>query len=329
MKQKILVIRFSSIGDIVLTSPIVRCLKKQTDAEIHFVVKNQYSTIVSHNPYIDKIYSFDKSIMEISEQMNSEKYDVIIDLHKNIRSRQLLSKLNHRGLKHFSFPKLNIRKWFYVRFGMNVLPDIHIVDRYFKAVKSQNVINDNKGLDFFYSNEDKIDVTSLGKWFGLNYAVFTLGAQFKTKCLPLPQMTLLIQSLEIPVVLLGGEEDQELGNLLQALLGSRVLNLAGKLSLGQSASLIEQSSVVLAHDTGLMHIAAAFKKPIGVIWGNTTPKFGMYAYQSDAQTQNFEVQNLSCRPCSKIGFQECPKEHFKCMNNQNIIEIASFANQFK
>jgi ADP-heptose:LPS heptosyltransferase len=102
--------------------------------------------------------------------------------------------------------------------------------------------------------------------------------------------------------------------------GTHVINLCGQLSLAQSASIVGQSARVFTHDTGLMHIAAALRKPIVSIWGSTVPAFGMYPFYPDGLDLNttLEVKDLSCRPCSKIGYDKCPKGHFRCMVGQDF-----------
>ena len=148
---KILSIRFSSIGDIVLTSPVPRCIKiKYPKAEIHFLTKAQYISLLAFNPYIDKLHVLDKSPASKALEMKKEGYDFVIDLHNNIRSRFLANKL--RIKRKYRFPKLNFLKWIYVRFKINLLPDIHVVDRYFESVKSLGVLNDKKNNQFFIKN---------------------------------------------------------------------------------------------------------------------------------------------------------------------------------
>ena len=96
----------------------------------------------------------------------------------------------------------------------------------------------------------------------------------------------------------------------------------------ESAALIKLSSKVITHDTGLMHIAAAFKKEIVSVWGNTVPEFGMYPYYGDFSiwNQKFEILGLPCRPCTKIGYEKCPRGHFKCMLQQDDEKIAAAVN---
>jgi ADP-heptose:LPS heptosyltransferase len=232
------------------------------------------------------------------------------------------------GVKSAAFPKLNMRKWLFVNTKWDVMPDIHVVDRYFKAVESLGVQSDGLGLDYYIPESDQVDLYEiLPTSFQSRYWVYTLGAQYKTKCLPEEKINELLVLIDVPIVFLGGKEDANLGERLAEKFPLKSINLAGKLNLNQSASVVQQSSGVVCHDTGLMHIASAFQKKMAVIWGNTTPKIGMYPYLPKSEVEYFEVKELHCRPCSKIGFQKCPKGHFKCMNNQDLEAIADFVNQ--
>lgn len=312
--KKILVIRFSSIGDIVLTSPVVRCLQKQTGAEIHFITKKSFAGIVANNPYISKVYSFEDSVHEVGEQLKAEQYDFVVDLHHNVRSLQVKRLLK---VPYAAFPKLNIEKWLLVNLKINRLPAIHIVDRYFQTVKKLGVKNDGAGLDYFIPEADHIAVETLPATHRTGYIALVTGAKFATKQMPVSKMVEIIHKLNRPVVLLGGKEDTETGEAVAAGCGALVYNACGKYNLSQSASLLKQADFVITHDTGLMHIAAALKKKIYSVWGNTVPAFGMTPYLPGEGSKIIEVKNLACRPCSKIGHSRCPKGHFRCMTEIN------------
>lgn len=316
--KKILIIRFSSIGDIVLTSPVVRCLKKQSGAEIHFLTKENFSGILSSSPYVDKVITIRKHVSEAADILLSENYDFIVDLHHNLRSMQVKRLLKKKSA---SFPKLNIEKWLLVNARINRMPDVHIVDRYFETVKEAGVKNDGAGLDYFIPEKDELDLSVLPVSHRGNYIAFVAGAKFATKQLPADKMVAIIDRLQLPVVFLGGKEDEKTGNEIAERCGEKVFNACGKFNLNQSASLVKQSFAVITHDTGLMHIASAFKKKIYSVWGNTVPQFGMYPYLPGEGSKIIEVKKLSCRPCSKIGYAECPKGHFKCMNEIDLAEF--------
>lgn len=315
--MKILVVRFSSIGDIVLTTPVIRCLKQQLpNCELHFLTKQTFRSILEFNPHIDQIHTISKSIQEIISVLKTEKYDYIIDLHNNIRTKSLSYKL---GVTSYRFPKLNWLKWLYVKFKINRLPSIHIVERYFESVQKLNVYNDYLPCEYFISPKDDIDTQSTFGILPYEYIAFAIGAQFATKRLPESKLLALCGQISLPIVVLGGKDDISIGEKLASEF-HHVINLSGKLNLSQSASVLKQSRAVISHDTGLMHIASAFEKPIVSIWGNTTPALGMYPYMPNHPNlfTIHEVQDLRCRPCSKIGFKSCPQKHFACMENQNL-----------
>lgn len=314
-KVKILIIRFSSIGDIVLTTPVIRCLQQQLEdkIELHFLTKNQYKSILTSNPHISKVYEIEKSTNEIIKELTSEQYDYIIDLHKNLRSKRVIRKLK---VLSFTFEKLNYQKWLMTAFKINKLPKIHIVERYLDAIKPLGVENDGLGLEYYIPENEVIDLKNLPETHQYGYVSFAIGAQHNTKRLPLEKMCKILQQLNLPVVLLGGKEDEEDAEFIQKTVGEKVFSGCGKFNLNQSASLVQQSKVLLTHDTGLMHIGAALGTSIVSVWGNTIPTFGMYPYYPKHPEKFVIIENneLSCRPCSKIGYDKCPKKHFNCMN---------------
>jgi ADP-heptose:LPS heptosyltransferase len=325
MQVKFLIVRFSSIGDIVLTTPVVRCLKQQVEgAEVHFVTKKQFASVVANNPYIDKIHILDGKLDDLVKKLHEEEFHYIIDLHHNLRSYLLKKKL---GVLSFSFNKINIQKWLMVHIKINRLPQKHIVDRYLETCYLFDVQNDNKGLDFFIDPKNEVSLQTLPVPFQNGFITLVIGAKHATKQMPTEKIALLCSNLNKPVILLGGPDEKDnADNIIKKAAKTDILNACGHYNLQQSASLVKQSNVVISHDTGLMHIAAAFKKKIISIWGNTIPEFGMYPYMPDDESSIFEIKGLGCRPCSKIGYQKCPKGHFKCMQLQDVKAIAEKAN---
>lgn len=325
--KKILLIRFSSIGDIVLTTPVIRALKNQLGCELHVITKEPFRIVLSGNPYINKLYSWEKNIKEVFNELKSENYDFIVDLQKNRKSVKLRQQLKRPSS---SFPKLNLQKWLLVNFKLNTLPDIHIVDRYFKAVSVLGIKKDKQGLDYFIPPEDEISPTKIDPLLMKGYIGFVIGGKHNTKVLPNDKVVEIIDQLHLPIVLFGGEEDHKRGDELENIVSSgKIINTCGQFSLNQSASLVKQASLMITNDTGLMHIAAAFKKPIISIWGNTVPGFGMYPYFPEKVSTSFfsEVEGLKCRPCSKLGFKKCPKKHFRCMLDQDVTGIVEKAKE--
>ena len=332
--KKILVIRFSSIGDIVLTTPVIRCLKNQLqEVEIHVLTKKKFSNLYKTNPYINKVYEFDDSLKRNIEELKIEHYDYVVDLQKNKRSVRVTRAL---GRPHASFPKLNFRKFLLSTFKINIMPDIHIVDRYFKAVEKLGVKNDYQGLDFFISEKNNYDISQLPENFQKGYYAFVIGGTYKTKILPAVKIVEIIKKINKAVVLLGGPDDVERAEEIiygvnettrqqdnEGSKNSQILNLVGKINLEQSASIVRNADSVLTNDTGLMHIAAAFHKNIVSVWGNTVPELGMYPYlpKEKEKCHIVECKDVKCRPCSKLGFKECPKKHFRCMMEIDVEEV--------
>lgn len=322
---KFLILRFSSIGDIVLTTPVVRCLKQQVPgAEIHYLTRAPFEPVLRHNPYIDRIFTFQQSPLELRRILKTEKYDAIIDLHHNRRTLSLKLALGAVSFRRTpavrSFRKLNVEKWLMVNLKINRLPPLHIVDRYMETVEDFGVRNDGKGLDYFIGNEDEKILDKLPVAHKNGYVAVVIGAQHATKRLPAHKLIQLCRSIAQPVVLLGGPEDAMNGRAISESAGEQVFNACGLGSINESAALIRQATKIISHDTGLMHIAAAFKRPIDSYWGNTIPEFGMIPYYGNIKVESkiFEVKGLACRPCTKIGFGKCPKGHFNCMEMQSV-----------
>ncbi len=328
--MKFLVIRFSSIGDIVLTSPVVRCLKKQVpNAELHFLTKAAFHPVVAHNPYIDKVHLLSQSFELMLEELLSEEYDMIIDLQRNSRSRKVKRVLKK---KSFTVNKLNIRKYIYTAFKINILPRVHIVDRYLDTVRSFGVTNDDAGLDYFISKEEETKKEDIPGAHYAGYIACVIGAAHGTKRWPVEKWKSFCRDMEHPVILLGGKEDVLNGQAIAAVDPVKIYNACGKFTLNESADLLRKAKIVISNDTGLMHIAAAFKKPIISLWGNTVPSFGMYPYYGNrfSGAQSFDIMQVNklwCRPCSKIGYDKCPLGHFKCMQNIEAGRVLERARQ--
>ncbi len=323
---KVLVIRFSSIGDIVLTTPVLRCLKKVPDqeVEVHVVTKSVYSNILDGNPYVDRLHLLDGRLLDLIKQLRTADFDYIIDLHHNIRSAMVkLALRKPTG----SFLKLNLEKWLLTRFKVNRLPSRHIVDRYFEAAAIAGVENDGQGLDFFFSRGSATLPDGLPASFYEDLVAFVIGGRHATKRLPNDKIISVCRKLPANVVLLGGKEDEANGRIIASACGENVFNGCGLFSLQQSAFLVKKARLVISHDTGLMHIAAAFNKHLVSVWGNTIPGFGMMPYMPKYPERSIivEVEGLPCRPCTKIGYAKCPKGHFDCMmkiDEEKIVERA-------
>jgi ADP-heptose:LPS heptosyltransferase len=311
--MKILVLRFSSIGDIVLTSPIIRCIKKQRkDVELHFLTKQSFGFLFDSNPYVDQLHTFEKEIDEVVDVLKTHQFDIVIDLHNNLRSKRLINALR---IKAFSFPKLNLQKALATALKIkSLLPNVHIVDRYFESVKHLGVQNDGLGLDYFLPDKDKINAHQRFPQLGTSpFVAVVAGGSYFTKQIPIALLNQFIARSPIPVILLGDKHDQK---RTEPLVNNHphLIDACGQLSFHQSAAVLKQAVYVVSSDTGLMHVAAAFKKKVVSVWGNTLPEFGMAPYLAREDSRIVQVENLRCRPCSKLGYSECPAGHFKCMN---------------
>ena len=320
-RMKFLIIRFSSIGDIVLTTPVIRCLKQQVaDAEVHILVKESFRSVVSNNPYIDKVHVLAHSWELMIHELQLEDYDYVIDLHNNIRTLRVKKALGNPAK---SFNKLNLQKYIYTNLKWNLMPDKHIVDRYMETVESFNVKNDGGGLDYFISTDEEVKNNDIPASHHAGYIAIVIGAAHNTKKYPVHKLRSLCEKLDHPVILLGGKEDMKEGEAISISDPVKIYNACGKFSLNESADLVRKSKLVVSNDTGLMHIAAAFKKPVISLWGNTVPSFGMYPYYGENFLKHqpllpydiLQVNKLWCRPCSKIGYDKCPRGHFKCMEH--------------
>jgi len=292
---------------------------------VHVLTKKSFAPIVESNPHVAKVFTLTKYIGQVIEELKSENYDEIIDLHHNLRSQRIKLAL---GIPASSFSKLNIHKWMLVKFGINRLPPIHIVDRYLATVAHLGVKRDGQGLDFFLPPGKQVDVEKIFGFKPFSYTSIVIGAAHQTKCMTVEQIQHLCDELNMPVILMGGKEEIEKANLiLSGSSNKQVKSAVGQFDILQSASIIEQSGPIITHDTGMMHIAAAFRKPQVVVWGNTIPGFGMYPYYGDENIKwvSFEQTELKCRPCSKLGYDKCPKGHFKCMLQHDVAAIASAA----
>ena len=320
MPTKILIVRFSSIGDIVLTTPVLRQLKQQLDGEteIHYLTKASFAPIVESIPYVHKVWHFEDNLDALIEELKKEEFDYLIDLHKNFRSSKVK---NHLKLLTFSFDKLNWEKWLLVNFGINKMPDIHIVDRYLSSAKSFDLNDDGKGLDYFIPPHEEIEIGALHSELKKGYLVWVLGAAHPGKRLSSERTISILKSVKHPVVLLGGKAEEEMAKEVDAAVGSHSFNFCGQLSIHGSASVIKQAAVVVSPDTGMMHIAAALKKNIISLWGCTVPELGMYPYRPGEQSVMLQPHGLSKRPCSKLG-DKCKYKGY-CINRIDEQEVTS------
>lgn len=324
--MKVLIIRFSSIGDIVLTSPVLRCLKAQVPGvELHYATKAAFADLLRFSPHVDRVHELGDDLGAFARKLKAEGFSVVVDLHHNLRSAKVKRTL---GVPAYSVDKHNVRKWLLVNFKRNGAAVPHIVTRYLDTVAPLGVHDDGLGLELHIPAERTVPLEDLPAPHQQGYAVLAIGAAHATKRLPLHRLQELAGMVEGPLVLTGGPEDRDAGRSLASRIGGRVFDATGRYDLLGSASLIRGARVVIAHDSGAMHMACAFQRPVVSVWGSTVPAFGMGPYMPahPERTMAAEVQGLSCRPCSKIGHDRCPKGHFHCMERQDLGAIAKWAN---
>ncbi|HEY0668446.1 MAG TPA: glycosyltransferase family 9 protein [Sphingobacteriaceae bacterium] len=320
--MKILIIRFSSIGDIIYTTPVIRCIKQQVSGvEVHYLTRDKFSFLVDNNPYIDRLILLKPELSETIKDLKKENYDYIIDLHNSLRSTIVKLRL---GVKSFTYKKERLKKWLAIRYKINLVKPVHLVDRYLETVKGLGVINDQKPVDYFIKQD--YDITKLIPIsHQTKYIAFIIGATHNTKRMPNEKIIELCEKLNLPIVLLGGSDVEKNALIIEQSGNPTIYNACGKLSFDESVFLVKNAYKVMGFDTGLTHVAEAFNKPIVSIWGSTIPELlGVQPYQVD------EVMvagvNLSCRPCSKFGLNKCPLGHFKCMYDQDLDAISGFIN---
>ncbi|MBU3714309.1 MAG: glycosyltransferase family 9 protein [Ferruginibacter sp.] len=329
MLPKILVIRFSSIGDIVLCSPVFRCIKKQLpDAELHFVTKLAFKAVTENNPNIDRFFYYQDNLKELTDELSKEQYDFVIDLHNNIRSNTLKRAL---GRKTYTINKLTFRKFLLTKLKLNFMPGRHITLRSLGTLKALGVKDDGFGLDYFIPEKDIVPQSDIPASHSAGYIAIVIGANYVTKKLPIPKLKELCQKINHPVILLGGEDCRAEGEEIASVDPVKIYNSCGKFNLNESADLIRKSKLVVSHDTGLQYIACAFNKPVIAIWGGTSPKLDVEPYYGSATRNQLHeniVLNLWCQPCSKYGTNTCPLGHFNCMKKQDIDFIVGRVNDW-
>ncbi len=321
MGLKLLFVRFSSIGDIVLTSTAIRCAKQQLPGvEIHFLTKKSMRVVTEANPFIDQFHYLDGNFPSLIKQLKKEQFDYIIDLHKNLRTFRLRLAL---GVPTLSYNKANVAKFLLTKFGYNCMPKRHIVLRNVDSLAPLGVKYDGKGLDYFIPSNTIEPVIPVD--FQEKYLAFVIGATYFTKKMPTAKIIDLLGKVDAKIILIGGKAEQAEGELIAKAFPEKVWNTCGMFNLHQSALLVKKATLVMAHDTGLMHISCAFSKNLIMLWGGTAPPLQFYPFYPD-QSNIFKydalVKGLTCQPCSHFGLKKCPKGHFNCMNLQDLPKIA-------
>jgi ADP-heptose:LPS heptosyltransferase len=310
------------MGDIIYSTPVVRCLKQQLPgAEVHFLTKPAFKYIYDNNPYVDKVHLLKATLNQTIADIKAEEFDYIIDLHNNLRTA--IIKLR-TGIKASTFHKHAVRKWLSLRFHLKLVKPIHLVERYMQTVAFLGVKNDGKPIDYFIKADHQLSKL-LPVSHQNGYTAFIIGATHFTKRMPNEKISSICNQISGPVVLLGGNDVKANGDEIASAVGDKVYNTCGNNTLDESVFMVSKANRVIGFDTGLTHIAEAFNVPIASIWGGTVPELlGVQPYQvKNALVVGVE---LPCRPCSKFGLEKCPLGHFKCMNEIPENVVVTFAN---
>jgi heptosyltransferase-2 len=336
--NKALVIRLSSIGDIILASPLIRAFHKRfPNAQIDFAVKIEFAELLLHHPFLTTIHRIDtrtgfSGLRKIKQSIKSVGYDLVIDIHDNFRSKYLRSRLgtevasvNKRKLEGFLLTKFKVHTY------KGIIP---VAERYLETAKKFTVIDDGEGLEVFVAQDTRARVIDKLKNLGIenSFSVdrnkvigFCPNAKHNTKMWPreyFMQLGRLLQEKHgARIFLFGGTSDvQHCREVLLGLNGQAV-NLAGELSIMETAAAMDVCDVIVTNDTGLMHLAAARRRKIVAIFGPTVQEFGFFPYRANSIV--LEKRDLKCRPCSHIGTAECPKKHFRCMIDIRVADALS------
>ena len=306
--NRILVIRLSSLGDILLTTPLIRALKENNPlCEIDYILKEEYEPLLKDNPNISEIYKYPyipRIRSHLVKIFRKKKYGLIIDLQSNMRSLEIKNRLNRKSVK---FNKRSTAKFLLVNFKINLLKNAaQIPARYASSLR--NLKLDDKGLDLFIPDNINSRLEKDSKYIGL-----APGSRHFTKMWPsdyYAELGKMISGEGYKVVLLGGTADMNLCDSISARIPGSI-NLAGEDNILQVAADMKSCSAVVCNDSGLMHTACAAGVPVLAVFGSTVKEFGFTPYKS--KNLILENNSLTCRPCSHIGRSSCPKGHFKCM----------------
>lgn len=305
MQKRILILRLSSFGDIILTFPLLNLLMKQKNFIIDFVVKSEYASLINSHPAVKKILEYNgKNLRVLRREIKSNNYDFIIDLHNNIRT--IFLKL-FQNSKVFTFKKDSVKKIILVLFKINLLKNSPPV--YLKYIRTFKEIINNYSEDFSVSDLHTYSDLEIKK----NFVLLAPSSKHFTKTYPKEKYFEFIKSNPNKFFVLTGSKNSEDINICRYLSElPNTLNLAGKTNFGELIYLVRNSEMIICNDSGILHLAEALGKRVFVTFGCTVKEFGFFPQLKS--TKVFENNSLRCRPCSHIGRDKCPKKHFKCMN---------------
>lgn len=306
--QNILVIRLSSLGDVILTTPLIRSIKNTYPGiKLDFIVREEYKDAIILNPHLERVYTLesDNDYDKLYDKIGKEKYDLIIDLQNNLRSRIIAGKL---GAKTLKYEKPYLKRLLLVKLKINMLEDApSIPERYAGVVNGE--ILDEDGPEIFLPDGYEVKLDDSDNQIGI-----CAGSKHFTKMYPVEYASELISLLQqkgYKIVLFGGADDIGICKQIEELQPG-VENLCNENDLLQTAAEMQKCKIVICNDSGLMHAAAAVKVPVAAIFGSTVSEFGFAPYKSKHIL--IENNSIDCRPCSHIGRSKCPKDHFNCMH---------------
>jgi heptosyltransferase-2 len=307
-KKSILIIRLSSLGDILLTTPLLRTInKKFPDIKIDFILKEQYKEILQFNPYISKVYEYKTGPGEkrtLFRTLKKNRYDLVIDLQHNFRSSRIRRAVSAPAVK---FNKKTISKFLLVNFKYNRLRySAPIAQRYAEVL--DNFQLDEDGLDFYLPQSTKSQLGDFNKYIG-----FAPGSRHLTKMWPkqyYAELGNLLMSKGYLIVLFGGKSDLQICYELSIKIPGSI-NLCNDNKIFDTAIDMKKCRAIVCNDSGLMHIACSLKVFVLAIFGSTVKEFGFMPYNCNGLV--LENLGLYCRPCTHVGRESCPEEHFRCM----------------
>ncbi len=307
-RKKALIIRFNAIGDIVLTTPVIQALA-DNNYEVHFLVKAAFAEIVESDAYVTKVWTLKEQLAEVITLLKREDFDLVIDLHNNLRSKRVKSALSKTTC---TFSKDRIGYWLLTKLGIHTIQEQHIVERFLSVLAPLGIKVAQPSTRYTIPLD-----TSLPADLPEKYICIAIGAAWYTKQIPTEKLVNVIEQCNHKnIVLIGGPDDRIAAIEVEARLTHSIINLTGQLTIHQSALVIQRSQVLLAGDTGMMHIAAALDVPVVAVFGSTHPILGYTPYYGKLAKNSYKLienKSLSCRPCTKQGKDSCPKGHFRCM----------------
>jgi heptosyltransferase II len=314
----ILIVRFSAIGDILLTTPLIRALRaRHPDAVISMLTKRQYSPLVSENPHLDEIIGITRkdSLFRIGTLIRRANYTHRLDLHGNLRT--LVLKELAPG-HWYSFSQRRVARYFLIHNKRNIYrEDTPVAERYFEAAEDLDVLPDGGPPEFYLSAEAQERggtwLSHAGIGHGRPFVAIAPGATHETKRWPVDhwvKLARLIIGTGADIVVLGGPDDSAIAGEIVARSGGRAASAAGLLGLQQTGAVLKQAAALISGDTGVMHMATALNVPVVALFGPTVRQFGFFPYNAIATVVE---RDIPCRPCTPHGGPACPLEHHYCM----------------